>query len=177
MIDLTNIFLERQQQKPVETGRYHISRLWGVLNGYCTPQEFLKGEKIDFNSALRMAMGTLKHDLIQELLPDWKIEVKKEYRHKDWVLVGKCDAHNKDTILEIKTSDKLIPTAKRWHIWQVKMYLSMFKRDKGIIVQPIITPNKLLLKEIGIVERDEKWFREELEKINELHIKLTQLNR
>lgn len=167
--DLTDIFLTKQQHKPVEVGRYSISRLWGVLNHYCSLEDFLKGETISFKSALQMKMGVLKHDLIQELLPDWKIEVKTEYKYKDFVIVGKCDASKDDTILEIKTSDKLIETAKRWHEWQVKMYLSMFKKEKGIIVQPIITSSKLFLKEIGVVKRDDLWFKKELLKIEELH--------
>jgi hypothetical protein len=177
MIDLTSKLLEKQKARPVEIGRYSVSRLWGVLNGYCLPGEFLKGEKIDFKSALNMRLGTLKHDLVQELLPDWELEVKKEYKHKDWILVGKCDATQDDTILEIKTSDKVIEKAKRWHEWQVKMYLGMFDKENGIIVQPVIKPNRLLLKEIGSVKKNNDWFIKELGKIDELHKELVLLKK
>ena len=174
-IDLTELFLEKQKHRPIKMGRYHISRLWGLLNGYTTPEEYLKGEIVDFQSALRMRMGTLKHDLIQELLDGWEIEQKKEYKHKDFILVGKCDAINKTDILEIKTSDKIINTSKRWHDWQVRMYLSMFKRENGIIVQPVVQRNKLLLREIGKIRRNDKWFKLELAKIETLHRRLKEI--
>ena len=48
----------------------------------------------------------------------------------------------------------------------------MFQRDKGIIVQPIITSNKLLLKELGVIKRDDSWFDEEIIKIEKLHNQL-----
>lgn len=169
MIDLTAKLLEIQAFKPPIIGRYHISGLWGVLNHYDTPEQFIKGKTIDLQTAFKMKMGTLKHELIQELLPDWEIEKKTEYKYKDFILVGKCDAIKDDTILEIKTSDKVMPEAKRWHIWQVKMYLSMFKKERGIIVQPTITNSKLLLREIGRVKREDKWFMGELTKIEKLH--------
>jgi len=176
IIDLTDRLLAKQQPKPPEIGRYSISTLWGVLNGYSTPEEYIKGEDVDFKSALRMRLGSLKHDLIQEfLIPEYEIEKKTEYKYKDFVLVGKCDAINKTQILEIKTSDEIIPEAKRWHIWQVKMYLSLFKKEKGVIVQPIITASKLFLKEIGCVEKNDIWFKKEMLKIDILHKQLAEI--
>lgn len=174
-IDLTEALLDKQKSRPFVLGRYSVSRLWGILNGYCTPEEFIRGEHIDFRSAMRMRMGTLKHELVQELMPEWKLEVKKEYKYKGIIIVGKCDALKDDTILEIKTSEKVIDVAKRWQIWQVKMYLSMFKVSKGIIVQPTTTSSRLLLKDIGTIERNDAWFKKELVKIEDLHKTLKEL--
>lgn len=172
-IDLTDKLLEKQQKGKPQIGRYSISQLWGVLNGFSTPKEWLKGEKIDFQNALRMRMGTLKHELVQELLEDdWQIEKKAELLYKDFILVGKADGIKGDTIMEIKTSDLIIPQAKKWHIWQLKMYLSMFNKEKGVIYQPVVQKSRLYLKEIGVVKQDKKWFKEQLELINHFHLEI-----
>ncbi len=171
-IDLTDKFLALQKGHKPAIGRYSISSLWGVLNGFISPEDWFKGEEITLESALRMGLGTKKHEMIEELLEGYEIEKKTEFAYKDFILVGKCDATKDNTILEIKTSDKLIPQAKRWHSWQLKCYLSMFGKDEGFICQPVFSKTKFYLKDIGRVERNEKWFKLELEKIDILHQKL-----
>lgn len=170
IINLTPKFLEIQTFKPPVIGRYHISGLWGVLNGYDTVEQFVKGKAIDFPTALKMKMGILKHQLVQECLEGWELERKVEFHipNTNIIIVGKCDAIKGNTILEIKTSDHLISEAKRWHIWQVKMYLPMFNVENGIILQPIVK-NGLFLKSIGEIKKNDKWFNNQLDKIIELH--------
>ena len=175
IIDLTKKFLEIQAFKPPILGKYHISGLWGVLNHYDTLQGFLKGKTIDFPTALKMKMGTLKHQLCQECLEGWELEKKIEFKipNTNITLIGKCDAIKGNTILEIKTSDHLISEAKRWHIWQIKMYLSMFNVENGIILQPIVK-NGLFLKSIGEVKKNDTWFKKQLELIHKLHLEAVQ---
>lgn len=181
MIDLTPKFLELQRFKPPTVGRYKISELWGVLNAYDTPEQFIKGKIIDFESAMKMKMGTLKHKLCQECLEGWEIEKKTEFTittlaGEDFLIVGMADAIKDDTIMEIKTSDTLIEKAKRWHEWQLKMYLGMFNQKYGIIVQPIIKKG-LFLKTIGEVKENKDWFNKEINKIIELHKNLCQMRK
>lgn len=192
-IDLTEQLLAKHQKKPT-IGRYSVSQLWGVLNGYITPEKWLGGESVSVDKALMMDMGSLKHKFVQELLPDWELEKKTEMGYLEgglreiskaldnklkpiFTLVGKCDGIKGDTIMEIKTSDKLIPQAKKWHEWQVKMYLSMFPAQIGIIYQPVFTSKKLYLKQIGEVSRNDKWFNKQLELINNLHKQLCEIQK
>ena len=182
MIDLTDKILKYgNNRKDRIIGRYSVSDLWGLLTinsytgkPYTSIQEWLDGKKNTFDGCFKMWQGSWKHKQIQDLMKDcgYMIEVKKEYKLNNFMIVGMVDLMNEDTILEIKTSDELITTAKRWHIWQVKMYLSIFQRDKGIIFQPVIKPNKLLLKELGVVKRNDSWFDGEIIKIEKLHNQL-----
>ena len=66
-------------------------------------------------------------------------------------------------------------TAKPWHIHQVKLYTSMFDREIGLVYQPVEEENRLILKHLGSVERDDKWFEEQLEKLYEFHLKVEKL--
>lgn len=174
MIDLTPTLLTKYQDKKKEINRFSVSDCWAIIHGRITPKDYLRGEIRDFSQIFKMWQGTWKHNQIQELLKElgYEIEPKIEYKTDDFVLVGKADAILGDEILEIKTSAELIPNAKSWHIEQVMIYLSLFKKQKGVIVQPITKGNKLFLKEIGKVERDDEFFRKVLEELKEFQSKL-----
>lgn len=173
-IDLTPILLEQYKKKPRDISRFNVSDCWAIIHGYTSPQQFLEGEKMDFPNAFRCWQGTWKHNQLEELLKGlgYEVEVKLEHKTPNFTLVGKVDAIKDDTILEIKTSTELLPKAKSWHEEQVKIYLSLFKKEKGIIVQPIITNNKLILKEIGIVRKDDIFFKKVLGELEEFNNKL-----
>tara|TARA_R100000750_G_scaffold35776_1_gene23021 strand:- start:363 stop:923 length:561 start_codon:yes stop_codon:yes gene_type:complete len=183
-IDLVPNLLKEFPLKPGKIGRYSISELWGCLNisrtgkPYKTPEQYLKGEEFDFESAMRMFKGIWKHKMVQNLMKDeWVIEKKKEYKHNDWVIVGMADGIEKkrDLPIEIKTSDKLITQAKSWHVFQLKMYLSMFKKEMGVVVQPVTTKTGFYLKVVGEVKRDDKWFGKQLDLVEEFHQKLLKI--
>ena len=172
-IDLTKVFLESFKKKRI-LGRYNVSEIWGINNGYTAPQEYLSPKPTSLLEALRMKEGTLKHLLVGECLEriGWEIEKKIEYPYKDIIIIGKADGIKDDMVVEIKTSDKIIAQAKRWHIDQLKFYLSMFQKPTGIVFQPIKTADKLFLKEIGQVKRGDMWFKNQLEKLYQFHQKL-----
>ena len=170
--DLTDSLLEKYQGRPKRIGRYSISDVWAIEKGYLTIEKFLKGEENDFTSCFRMWQGRAKHAQVQELLEGYDLESKKEYAHNDWTLVGKVDAWNNEHILEIKTSDTVLTKPKTWHEYQGKLYCTMFERDICYIVQPIVTGERIILKTLGQVERDDKWFIKRIEKLDAFHKEL-----
>src|SRR3990167_8310052 len=129
-IDLTPVFLKQFEKRNI-VGRYHVSSLWGIVNGWETPQGYLSPTPKSLVEALKMKRGTLNHLLVGECLKElgWTLETKIEYKYKDIILVGKVDGIKEDEIAEIKTSDKIYPKAKSWQIEQVRCYLSMFEKS------------------------------------------------
>jgi hypothetical protein len=51
----------------------------------------------------------------------------------------------------------------------------MFDKSKGIIYQPVQDDNGIYLKHLNTVERDNKWFEKELEKLYQFHLKVEKL--
>ena len=184
MINLTPALLKKHSKGKREINRFYVSDLWAMLTinrrtgkPYLSPQEYLQEPKLTIKEVLRMWGGTWRHKMAEELLgEEWQTEQKKEYKYNDFVLVGKADAINKESILEIKTSKELIKEAKSWHLFQLKCYLSLFQKEKGFIVQPIIKPKGLFLKVIGEAKKDEDWFNVQLEKLDKYHKQLKALN-
>lgn len=164
MLDLTLALLQQFQPKERKLGRFNASDVWAIANGYLTAEEFFNPEKINIISAYKMWQGRWKHSQFQELLGQmgYQCELKKEHTEPRWILVGKVDAINSEQILEIKTSEEILHKSKRWHDYQLKLYLTMFERPFGWIVQPIIKDNRLLLKHLSKVERDDDWFNEQM---------------
>jgi len=176
-IDLTPVLIKKQNfHKKKDIARFSVSQCWGFTRGYTSVDEYLNGKENDFVSCFRMWQGTWKHEQVQELLqlydPTYEMEKKIVERYYGWDLVGKADAINKDHILEIKTSDKVFEKAKNYMEYQGLMYCSLFKKDYCLIVQPIKTSNKIYLKELARVERDEKKFNRELLKIDKFYQQL-----
>ena len=169
MIDLTPRLRELYGEKKRKLGRYNASEIWAIDKGYLKPENYLKKEILDFKSIFRMWQGTWKHKQVEELLEGWKLERKTEYAHENWTLVGKADGLKDNQVLEIKTSTTLFDKAKSWHEYQVKLYCSLFLKEEGIICQPVIKGNSLILKIIGTVKRDDKWFLRVIEKIDKFH--------
>ena len=122
--------------------------------------------------------GIGAHNQIQELLGKQNCEKKVEMVYKDIVLVAKGDffpPEFPDQVWELKSSDKLMKIAKPGHIYQVKIYCSMFNKQTGTVYQPIQNKDGVYLKDLGSVDRDDKWFQEQLEKLYEFHLKVVKL--
>lgn len=176
-MDITALLLKNYAPKPGEIGKYNASAIWGIINGYTSAEEFLKGKGFSFQEAIRCWQGTSKHEQIQNLFKDldgYEIEKRAEYKYKDFIIVGKADLLTKDKVIEIKTSTEIIPKAKSWHIFQTKLYCVLFDRPQGLIVQPIINPHTIELKEIGIVKQDLDWFKKQMELLDNFHNQLKQ---
>jgi len=161
--------MELYPPKKGKVGRYNCSSLWGIVYGYLSPEQFINGEEIDFKSALRMYNGTHDHEKTQKLLKGYECEIKKEYEIDGITLVGKVDAINKEEILEIKTSDKVFENAKRWHIYQGKIYCTLFNMPVCYIVQPVYTDTELYLKVVGEAKRNDSWFAKQIKILKEFH--------
>jgi len=170
--DLTSSLLEKYKGRPKKVGRYSVSDVWAIEKVYLTVEKFFAGQDNDFISCFRMWQGTWKHQQVQELLQGYIVEKKVEYPHEDWLLVGKADAMNEDHVLEIKTGDTIKDEAKEWHMYQGKIYCTIFQRPECFIVQPVVKGETIRLKTIGTVQRDDKWFEEKLKVIGEFHKKV-----
>ena len=168
MIDLTPNLLDNYKKKPGVVGRYSCSKIYALLRGWTSPQQYLEGEIIDFKSAKNMWLGTKKHLMIQELMPEWDQEINLVKKVKDFEVVGMADLINDDEIIDLKTSLKLIG-AKPWSVHQIRLYLTIFEREKGRLMQPIWKDDKLILKELGVYSRDDDWFNKEMDKLEVIH--------
>ena len=171
-MDITELLLKRFAPQKQEIGKFNASSIYGITHRYTNIEEYLNGKQFSFIEAFRCWNGTAKHNQIQELfegLEEYEIEKRAEYKYKDFVVVGKADLLTKDQIIEIKTSQDLMSEAKPWALYQCKIYCSLFDRTKGIIVQPIIKGSSIELKELGVVEKDDKFFQKELVKLENFH--------
>ena len=179
-IDLTDALIKsvNSTHRENKIGRYHISKIWGMLNGYLPPEKYLEGEQLDFTGAINVWQGTNKHNQIQDLLRrkygSAEMEVKKELKVGDFTIVGSCDVLFPGELWELKTSMSLIP-AKKWAIHQLKLYLHTHDREEGAIYQPRMTGTKLFLKELGRYKKSQKWFDGEMEKLQRYHNQLLKL--
>jgi len=166
--DLTDQILETY---PNKIGRYSISKIWGILNGYLTPEQYIKGEEHTLEDVLRMNDGTMKHKFLEKYAIG-ETEIKKEYDCGDFVIVGKCDELTDEAVIEYKTSVKLYDKPKAWHIHQVRMYLTVFERPLGIIYQPKIIEGRFILDTLGTTKNNYLWFQGEINKLRQFHLEL-----
>lgn len=177
-VDITQMLHDKLGKKVRKVGRYNCSDLYAIKAGWLTPEKFLDGEEVDFTGLMRMLSGIITHEKIQMLLEKDACEVKCEYPYKDIVLVGKADylpPEYADEVWDFKTSEKIMTKAKPWGLAQIRAYCSMFKKDKGRIYQPVISDGKIILRDRGGVERDDKWFQEELENLYKFHLEVVKL--
>ena len=173
-IDFTDALIKSSLQKDdKKPNRFHVSSIWGIVNGYTSVQEYIEGKKFTAFEAWRMLMGSKKHEAVQEFLKDkYDMEVKMEIKEGEIEIVGKvdCMAKDKTHILEIKTSDTLYEKAKSWHIYQLQWYLYLWQIPVGYIVQPATKDGKYYLKVIGEVKRPTKiWYVNQIVKLNDFY--------
>lgn len=178
-IDITQRLKTKMTFGPRTRGRYNSSELYGILNGYLTPEQWMGAQpEREVSELLAMWNGTGMHNQLAKLLGLEFSEHKRVFPYKGLNLVAKADflpEHKPQEVWEFKTSKKIMDTAKPWHIHQVKLYTSMFDREIGLVYQPVEEENRLILKHLGSVERDDKWFEEQLEKLYEFHLKVEKL--
>ena len=115
-----------------------------------------------------MWQGKWKHQQVQSLLPEYQQEIKVEKEVDGLTIVGMADLMDETEVIEIKTSEKLHDKAKAWHIHQLRLYLTIFEREKGRVVQPVKSKDGLFLKELCVYKRNDAWFNKEMEKLGEI---------
>lgn len=177
-IDLTKKLRDSMAFRPRIRGRYNSSEVWGINNGYTTPEQWLNAQEKSTEELLTMWAGTGMHNQIERLLGTQFCEKKIELVYKDIVLVAKADfmpPEFQDEVWEFKTSENKMEKAKPWAEHQVKLYCSLFNKKQGVVYQPLQDKNGLYLKEIGRVNRDDKWFEEQLELLYGFHQKVEKL--
>jgi hypothetical protein len=177
--DITDRLFKKLEEGNHENkiGRYSCSKIWGMINGYLKPEDYIKGEEFSVESAVRMQQGTYKHKFLESLFPDHQTEIKKEYELENFTLVGIADILDLEgkNICDFKTSAEIKPEAKPWDILQLVLYLTIFERDKGYILQPRYDKDKMWLEIIGEAERDDKLFDKYIKQLEKYHNKLKKL--
>ena len=158
-MDLTDQLMEKFQPRERDPRRVSVTSIHALLNGW-------EDRPIGVEDAIRMFNGTVRHKLIEELVPDYEKEVKVEYPFKDIVVVGKADLVAEDHLIELKTSENLLDKAKEWHYTQAVLYNTMFEKDYTLIMQPCYTPYKLYLKKLRKVGRNDEKVEQMLEQVN-----------
>lgn len=163
-IDLTQYLKGDERERKLN--RFSVSELYYLLKGWTTIEEHINGKERTIHDYWTMKLGELKHKWIQEHLTTlgYECEIKKVYEIGGIEIVGKADALKADHGLEIKTG-KAREKASESQKYQAKMYCSMFELPEFYIVQPYLNSKKAYLKTIGIVKRNDTWFKEECEKI------------
>lgn len=177
-IDLTPRLLEKFGTKTRKIGRYSVSDIYAILAGWTKPEHFFEPQMNDFIGIKRMWAGVINHDFIESLLEKEKCEQKIVYPYKDIEIVGKIDyLPNDEEVWDFKTSDEVMTALKPWSGHQLRMYCTMFNRKIGRIYQPILMNDRYVLKHLGMVERDDNWFREQCEKLYQFHLGLLEMQR
>lgn len=177
-IDLRPYLRKKMKTRPRVRGRYNSSELYAITHGWVTPEQWLNPSDKTMSELLVMWNGIGMHSQLEDLLGTEHSEKKKEYVYKDIVLVGKVDympPEFPDDIWEFKTSAKTMDQMKPWAEFQIKLYCSMFEKKRGHVFQPVKDANGIYLKCLGTVERDDRWFKEELVKLYEFHQRVDRL--
>jgi len=178
-IDITPLLIKSMASYPRTIGRYNSSEIYAILNGWTTPEQWLKPPEKTPKEMKVMWKGTWGHKQVQSLLKQELCEQKNVVEYKDIKIVGKADympdGEYSDEVWEFKTSETIMEKAKDWQKFQVKLYTTMFKRPKGVIIQPVETESQILLKRLGTVNRDDEWFAKQLEKVYEFHLEIKKL--
>jgi len=157
-----------------------------------TPEEFLTGVRKPFIDEVTdnwcMLEGTMKHEMIQSLFPEYEQEIRVEKVVNGLTIVGKCDIKTPNEIWELKTSWNFMEKAKKTAIFQIKVYLSLFEMEVGRVFQPVeTTPSRVIkfgksykkienryLKELGSYKRNDEWFLKEIAKLGVIDKKITE---
>ena len=185
IIDLTPSLLDNARGYPKKLGRYSCSQIFKMLEASKLPwglpvEKYFEIEEPTLEGALRMYNGVQTHELVQKLLgsPE-KNEVKFEYEYCPegsekpiFVVVGKVDRLEDDSVFEFKSSDKEFTKAKDYHEHQAKLYCTICDRPTAHIFQPIVKDNHFILREIGTVTRDDDWFAGEMRRLLNYHQRL-----
>jgi len=181
-INLTQKLRQKMGGKSRVRGRYNSSEIYAINHGFggskLTPEQWMNPPERTAEELLKMWSGIGIHNQLEDLVGKENSEIKREFIYKDIILVAKVDylpPHRPDEVWEWKTSDKLMKDAKPWHRHQVGLYLPIFDRPVGRIYQPIQDKDGLYLKHLGKVERDDKWFEEELKKLYLFHLDVENL--
>ena len=181
-VNLTPLLKSKFTSYARQRGRYNSSELFFILhaNGHLktTPEKWMNAPQREVKDMLNMWTGTGMHNQLEELMGKEHSEKKTTFDYKGMTLVAKADfmpPHKPDDVWEFKTSDKLMKEAKPWHKHQTKIYTTMFEKKRGSVYQPIQDQNGLYLKHLGTVERDDKWFHEEMEELYKFHLLVEEL--
>jgi hypothetical protein len=159
-------------------GRYNSSEFYAITHGWVTPEQWINPAEKTMKELMVMWNGIAMHGQIEELLDKEFSEIKREITYKGITLVGKVDylpPHLPDDVWEFKTSEKTMEKMKPWAEHQIKLYCSMFNKKRGHVYQPVKNADGLYLKHLGMVERDDKWFEAEMNKLYGFHLKVEKL--
>jgi hypothetical protein len=160
LIDITEK-LRSPPKKREPLNKFRISEGYDIIKGHISMKKFVEGEEVKPISRYIMDKGTHKHQMIQEYLKDdYEMEVPVKVETEGIILSARVDMV-KDEVIEIKTSDKLLEEKDKY-IWQLKMYLSMLKKERGKVVQPIIIGDRIYLNVLSEVKRDDEWYNKQI---------------
>ncbi len=85
-----------------------------------------------------MSFGNGLHNQLQEYLVSqgWKSEVEVSWNFKYFRLIGHIDLYNptNNTVLEIKTTNKIPDNPYPNHVMQLNSYQAMIKAEKGYLI-------------------------------------------
>jgi len=175
-LNLTPLLRKRLAPYPRTLGRYNSSELFGISKGWTTPEKWIQQTPFNVTALMAMWNGMIVHDYVQDLLPSECNEVKKVYSHEyapgqTIELVAKVDHLPNDPfeVWEFKSSKEEHKSAKPGHKYQAKLYCTVHERPLARVFQPVQNERGLFLKEIGVEERDDKWFLEQMDMLSEFH--------
>lgn len=157
-------------KKRENLSKVRVSECYKIVSGRMTLKEFVYGEETKPLSTYVMDSGTKKHEMIEGYLKDdylMEQPIRKEVN--GITITGTADMIKGDTIYDLKTSFNMLK-CKEDYLYQVTLYLSLFDKQHGKIVQPIRSaidfkkPDdfRVYLKTLGTCERDDEWFNQQV---------------
>lgn len=179
-VDLTNKLLMSLSSRPRIRKRYNASEIYAITHGWTTPEQWMSPPPREVKDVLLMWNGMGAHHQIQTLLGGrYYKEEKVEFNLDGGIsLIAKADflpADKPNEVWEFKTTDSVMDKAKPWAEYQVKLYCSLFNRPEGVVYQPVQSEKGLFLKFLGRVNRDDEWFKGEMQKLKEFDEKVEKL--
>ena len=175
MIDLTPGLKKKYTPWIRKVGRYSVTDLYDIVHGNLTVKNFFKPSSFTQSSMYYMWKGKWDHMKAQDLLIElgYEIEIKKEKKINDWVVVGRADCLQLDEVIEIKTSKNILKPNPH-HVFQTRIYCTLFEKKDGYIYQPMYKPltHELYMRLVKKVQRDDAWAEEQFIKVDEFHNKL-----
>jgi len=170
-------FVNQQEKKERQTGRYYASEIYDIIKGRITPENFFEEKSlIDEFGAKCISSGIASEEYLdkvfKEMNIDYTYQPKKEIQiTEEVVLVVKPDFQFSDFIVEVKNPVKIYETIPEKWIYQLECEYRAFYLP--VYLWQISHP--FSVKQTAFVPSKQRW-NKIIETLLEFHQKLKVLN-
>jgi len=166
-------YINEKEPRERRLGRYWASELYSIITGKFKPEDFFEPQPtIDLRGCSNIIRGMEKEETLKLMLEKeemgFKHHIKKEIKHKGFVIVVECDFLFKDKLIECK-SPYIADNIKEYHYPQLEAQYRAFKKPVYVLYVKDWNDRK----EYKYAPSDKRW-EEILNKVEEFHKELCQ---